>query len=669
MNPQSTRHLLPAGPFLAACLALVLSASLLFGDTAAWSIGTLYLCIAVRMILRARDWPLPSQALKLIILAAGFGAVLVSYGSILGIDAGLCILIILVALKLLETNTIRDFQVLVLLGYFLALCNLFFVQDLAHWLYIGLDVSILTGALICLYRPQNTARAIRTAFVMTVQALPIIILLYAFFPRTSGTLRGRFNAAVQGSKAMADRLEPGSIASLALRNDRAFRVQFPNGDMPPESQLYWRGVVLWRGEGLTWVPSGRLSVEHHNQLAGPTIHQQIILEPYGENWLFTLDHPAGNVPGSIYEPGSCLRSLRAIVFPLAYDVYSRPTNRETWLPPDQMFAATRKPTHVSSEVDALVNGWKADGADQRLVVRRALDYFRTNNFRYSLSPGSYVTNPLDDFLFHRRVGFCEHYAAAFATLMRVAGVPSRVVLGYLGGNFDGNLVTVRQSDAHAWCEVWFKGEGWERIDPTGVIAPERITGGMDSYLAGISTSNHSAAFTPGGQSSWRRWTEGSRLLWDNLSYQWDLHIMNYEEEEQHNLLSLVGLRGVRWSQLMAGLAAVITLVLGALALWMMRPAAGAREPAVVWFDRFCKRLAGAGVHREAWEGPLDFSTRAAKTFPSAAESILKVGEIYAHHRYGRNGASVDDLAQAVKAIGVLEPAESETKEVESPDRV
>jgi len=655
MKPATSSHdKLPAGSFLAASFALAFAASMLFGETAFWSIGTLYACIAVRIVLRTFDWPLPSQALKLFILAIGSASVLASYGSIVGIEAGLGILVILVALKLLETNSLRDFQVLVLLGYFLALCDLFFVQDLAHWLYIAVIVAVLTIALVRNHQGSGTFRSVRVGFTIALQALPIIVLLYLFFPRIYGGFRIRFSNATQSSNAMSDRMEPGSIASLALHHGRAFRVRFPDGNMPSEAELYWRGVVLWRGEGLTWVRSGQgLSPDRLRQSNGPEIHQQIILEPHGETWLFALDRPSRNpIPGGAnFEAGGCLRTLRAIVFPLAYDAYSRLENHETWIPADQRRMATLQPSNVSPEVQALVESWRAGGADPHLVIRRALNFFRTNGFQYTLTPGVYSTNnALDDFLFRRRIGFCEHYAGAFATLMRIAGLPSRVVLGYHGGSFDGNLVEVNQADAHAWCEVWLKDEGWERVDPTSVIAPDRINQGMEWYLARAQASLPGKAGTASTGASWWRWADGARLVWDNLSYQWDLRVMNYDTDEQRTLLATLGLAGHDWNRLLFGLGAIIAILLGAIGLFITRPSRRQEDPAVQCFGHFCRLLAKVGITREPWEGPLDYSNRAARERPTEAEHILKVGDLYTRARYGRTAVSLAELAQAVRDL-------------------
>ncbi len=235
--------------------------------------------------------------------------------------------------------------------------------------------------------------------------------------------------------------------------------------------------------------------------------------------------------------------------------------------------------------------------------------------------------------------------------MRIAGIPSRVVLGYLGGEFNGNYVEVLQSDAHAWCEVWIRGVGWERIDPTSVIAPERITEGFDSYLASR-VSGAGAAFRAGTRwAGLRRIYDGAHLFWANLTFQWDLRVLNYDSNHQRSLLAYTGLGGGRWSELSTGLVAMIVLILGAVALWLGRPAAIPTDPAARWFQRFCRVLAARGVERDPSEGPLHFTERAAARFPAEAEHLRRIGRLYVERRYGRNGAPIEELARAVRNLG------------------
>jgi transglutaminase-like putative cysteine protease len=453
---------------------------------------------------------------------------------------------------------------------------------------------------------------------------------------------------------MSDQLSPGSFARLT-RNERiAFRAEFPDGKLPSVSQLYWRGAVFWRGEGLTWI-RGRMDVgveDHARPLEGPAIRQRISLMPHGGNWLFALDRPATEVRDSAFDAGGCLQSNRPVVARQIYDVISRPENRETTPLPKDKIDALQLPKEVAPRVQKLVDSWRSPGASDHEVIESALRYFRKEKFTYSLTPQTYGADALAEFLFDRRTGFCEHYAAAFATLMRLAGIPSRVVVGYHGGEVGlANYLIVKQLDAHAWTEVWVKDEGWLRIDPTMVIAPERITSGSESFLESQALADRLASGgTSIGVAGLRDLLREARLVWDNLKYQWDLRVLSYDEDSQYNIFMLVGLDGMAPSTIIVWLIIGVLLLCGLLGLAFGRSTRVKLEPLLRDYQRFCGKLAAAGVRREPWEGPQHFSERAAAAFPQHATAIRKATASYIAARYARQSAAVSSFQRAVRAL-------------------
>ncbi len=634
-----------------ACLGLGLMTTPLWSQAAGWAVAFIYGSIGLRLLSSMRGWALPSQPVKLLFLTGGCTTVVVTYGTVLGMEPGLGILLFLVALKLLETRTARDFQVLILLGYFLGLCGLFFFQDLGHWLYIGGNVALLTGVLVRFHLGGNFGQAMRRASLMAAQALPIIILLYLFFPRIYGGFRIQIANPWQYTSGMSDKLEPGSVAALANDRTLVFRVTFPDGNMPPVSELYWRGIVLWKGDGLSWARAPWVSREWRPaNVDGPNIRQSIIMQPNGSTWLCALDRPCSVVPEANYESGGCLRAQHAVNHLFPYEISSRPLNHEQTLVRDQQEAALALPQKavISRQVKQLVQSWRNGAKDDRTVVVRALEYFHKEPFTYSLTPGPYpnMETAMDEFLFQRRAGFCEHYAGAFATLMRVAGIPSRVVMGYLGGSANANYVEVYQSDAHAWCEVWIKDQGWERIDPTNVIAPDRVSAGLEASHAANGAIGKMGSHWAELRRAWDR----AHLLWANLTFQWDLRVLNYDSEHQKSFLAYAGFGSWRWNELALGIAATILILLGAIAFWIIRPTKLPQDPAVAWFDRFSSVLARGGVERGTSEGPLHFVERAARHFPEEADSIRQIGELYVERRYGKGRVAMEELAGAVRGF-------------------
>ncbi len=640
-----------AVPLALTSAGIALSGAMLLGQFTSWPVFLLFATLCYRFLGYRFHLPAPSQWVKIALLCAGVVAVEVSNGTFAGVQPGLEILFVLVSLKLLETHRARDFQVLTILGYFLALCDLLFYQDLSHGLCIGFMVCLETAALVRFHQDEGIGNAIRTSFWIAMQAVPMIVLLYVFVPRLSTGIRLQFGPSAQANIGPPDRMDPGSIAALASQHGSAFWAAFPDGNIPAELDLYWRGLVLWRCDGLTWVRGGNLTPERRGAIFdGELIHQTIILQPHMGSCLYALDRPSSAVPGAIYEAGDSLHSQRPVSLPTLYEVYSQLRDRERSIPSDQLRMALQKPGRISPEVQALVQGWRQDGADDARVVRSAVGFFRGGKFTYSLTPGTYSEEGLDEFLFKRRIGFCEHYAAAFATLMRVAGIPSRVVLGFHGGDFTGVYINVRQSDAHAWCEVWLKNKGWLRIDPTSAIAPERITSGLESFLEKHGASADGGRPVSPAATEWRRFADGTRLMWDQLTYQWDLRVLNYDEGRQRGLISSIGLAAWRPDQFGLALILAGAVFVGGAMLWLAHVRRGSLDPAGRLYSRLCALLAARGVARHPWEGPIAFSQRAAEALPNCAEQIIAAGYTYALCRYGREGAHVKKLANWVRLV-------------------
>ncbi len=644
-------------PLVALELGLALAAAPLFGHVAGWTFALLFAAGAARLLMNRPGGRLPSLVGKVLLFGLGFGGILLTYGVFVGIAPGLSGLLLLVSLKLLETNTVRDFQVIALLGFFLALCALFFAQNLGLWLYVLAVFVVLSAALVHFHRGPGAGRpgrSVKLGAVLLLQALPIVALLFAFFPRGSQQTIVLTPPPATGG-GMSDQLSPGSVAALALGSAVVFRAEFPDGPVPSLPALYWRGGVLWRGNGLSWQRGPNLSAEDA-ALRGPTIRQRIVLEPHGGLALFALDRPATEIRGAYLAAGGVLQTQRPVLKQVPYEVISRPENRETELPSDQRRETLRPPLRVSPQLQALVARWRQAHPADRAVAEAALRYFRTERFTYSLEPGTY-TGPgaLDEFLFGRRTGFCEHYAAALATLLRVAGIPSRVVLGYHGGEYNarGRYVIVRQSDAHAWCEFWVKGEGWQRLDPTEVIAPDRLSSGLANYL------ETRAANASGRDSStaagWREVRRDLRLVWDNLSYQWDLHVLSFDGDGQQSFLATLGFGNFRWWEMTLTLLVGTALLLGVLGLWQRRPRRAPADAVTRAYALFCAALAAAGVRREPWEGPLHFGERAAAHCAPHAPAIREITALYLRLRYAAAPPPPATFLRAVRALPRLRP--------------
>ena len=207
---------------------------------------------------------------------------------------------------------------------------------------------------------------------------------------------------------------------------------------------------------------------------------------------------------------------------------------------------TRLPAGNNPQTLALAGQLRRRAGSDVAFVQTALAFFRTGGFTYSLTPPPLGPDPIDDFLFHTRTGFCGHYASAFVDLMRAGGVPARVVTGYLGGQlnpYDGTL-TVRQSDAHAWAEVWLADHGWTRVDPTAVVEPERLYRGiLDLLPFGLSAPERLLHTWPLLNTALERW--------DALNGWWTDRVVGFNYRSQLALLGDLGfhspeLRDAAW---------------------------------------------------------------------------------------------------------------------------
>jgi len=436
----------------------------MFGSLVSWVPWVFLLALAMKFWMEPRGYRLRLATLKLLLAAAALIAIFASYGSLKGVEPGISLLVVLVALKVLEAHTAREFQVMVLMGWVLCLCGFFLSQDFEIALSLLTAFALLLVALIQFYRGSSPGAfwpPLRTTCKILLQAAPLVVLLFVLFPRINTGLRFDFRANRSANTGFSDRLSPGSIAALANSSDIAFRAEFPGRTSTPPGQMYWRGAVMWHCDGLEWrAPYVPVSITSRGRGTGElsrgnAIRQRITLAPHGARWMFALDRPFEEPPGAILARGDYLWSVQTIRKARRYEVVSSLGAAGKELTPGERREALEVPPWISPAVRELAQSWTTQNSNPRTVVNSALQFFQARGFRYSLSPGEYRKSDLEQFLFHRRIGFCEHYAASFATLMRLAGIPARVVVGYLGGEYNdlGHFFLVRQADTHAWCEV------------------------------------------------------------------------------------------------------------------------------------------------------------------------------------------------------------------------
>jgi len=653
---------IPRQPLLWLAAALLFTLPPMFGSLATWIPSFFLLTLAMKFWMEPKGYRLRSTIWKLVLAAVTLAAIFFSYGSLKGIEPGVSVLVVLMSLKILEAHTTREFQVMVMMAWVLCLCGFFLSQDFAMALCLLAAFALLLVAQIQFHRglsPGSFWSPVGATCKLLAQAAPLVVLLFLLFPRINTGFRFEIDLRSAAS-GFSDRLSPGSIASLTNSPAIAFRAEFSDRKTRPPGPMYWRGVVMWHCEGMEWrapyapAPS---SVSSTQSPGNKAIRQRITIAPHGGRWMFALDRPFEIPPKAMLARGNYLWSVQPIRKARRYEVVSSSEVTAKELRPREREEALKVPASINPAVRELAQSWIAQNSNPRAIVTSALQFFRTQRFRYSLSPGEYKKNDLDQFLFHRRIGFCEHYATSFATLMRLAGIPARVVVGYLGGEYNdlGRFFLVRQADAHAWCEVWLPDSGWTRVDPTSAVAPGRASLDLNSFLArrvasGEMEARRSAFVTQLTRSAI---FTNIRLAWEALNYEWDTRVLGFDADVQESLLASVGIanRGpfLLITQTLVIAAALLVIYAG----WMQLRTRSRVDRVKTLYERFCRRAAHLGVRRSPWEGPSDFSRRAAQLLPNDAERIRQISNTYIALRYSPESEAVvlNRFAKEVNQFG------------------
>jgi transglutaminase-like putative cysteine protease len=576
----------------------------------------------------------PNKWLLMLITFAGTGGIAVSFHTLFGREVGVTLLMLLATLKLMELRTTRDAMAVIYLALFIIITNFFYSQSIPTALYMLATLFVITTTWIQLHGQNIPLRPrLRVAATLLLQAIPLTLILFILFPRVQGPLWGLPQDAYSSS-GLDDRMSPGSLSRLILSEAVAFRVSYK--DKPPlREQMYWRGPVMWNFDGRTWTPGSATEQYLAPQFTerSQTIDYIVTLEPHNKTWLFALD-----VPDKISFPTTLsydfrLYSKKPINSRVRYEARSNLGYRANLQESvTQIRRALQLPKSFNPRARQLAAEWKTDNSTDTAIVQVALSYFNRQGFQYTLEPPPLGTNGIDDFLFETRQGFCEHYASAFVFLMRAANVPARVVTGYLGGEFNdvGNYYIVRQSDAHAWAEVWLNGQGWVRIDPTGVIAPARIQTGMSAAVSNNAALPFMARNPP-------QWLRNLSLNWDALANQWNQWVLGYDTERQFAFLTRLGMESVTWQRMAMNMAAGLGLLVAVFALFMLRQLYTRNKTDKVqaaWL-KLCKRMAKAGLPRASHEGALDYAARIAAARPELAENLHDLATRYNAIRYGK----------------------------------
>ncbi len=632
-------------------LALAAAAFSHLGELPGWVNLTLVAAVAWRYAVARRGLQLPPRWLRLLAAGGAVLAVLASFRTVNGVEAGTALLAMMAAVKLLETRNERDLTVLVFISYFLLYAVLLRDQGLSKL------PMLLAGALLstaALYRVHGGAASgspselLRRAAGLVWPAVPLAILLFLLFPRLPGPFWG-IEARQSARTGLDDEIMLGDVSDLSVSGAVAFRVRF-DGAIPPPAQRYWRGPVLHEFDGRRWRrPRAQSFPQQPVAWTGAPVDYQITLEPHDRPWILALDLPAEwPEREALRSYDFVLQARRPITRVASFRLRSYPAYvAGTELPMSLRNRDLQLPDSGNPRTLAFGQSLARRHADPLAIVDELLRMFRVQPYVYTLDPPRLADDAVDEFLFETRTGFCEHYAAAFTLVMRAAGVPARIVTGYQGGEFNplGGYLLVRQSDAHAWAEVWVSGRGWLRVDPTAAVAPERIELG--------------AAAIDANEPALTRILEDSELVvrighaWDFVNDFWNERVVRFDAELQFSLLERLGVEEPDWRTLGLGLTAVVATFFVALSAWL---AWTFRTPARDWPERLharaAARLARRGVVRRLAEGPVAYLDRAALHCPELRADLEIIRDLYVAARYGPS-PDEEDLRRLKHRVDLL----------------
>ncbi len=581
----------------------------------------------------------PGRFIRRLLTAVALAAVLVGIG--LGVKGQffVALLLVMAGLKPLEIRNHRDRMVTIFLAYFLVITSLFQSESLPITFYMFISILVTTAALIRINHPGSNLRDnLRLSARIMVQALPLMAILFFLFPRIHGSIWA-FSTSPSGKTGFSDVITPGDLSLLVKNNKTAFRAEF-KGDIPPPRHRYWRGIVFWKFDGKSW-HKGDFHIPWLKKLpvGQGTVAYSLLLEPQNSKWIFALDLPLERPSRTRLLDDYTLVSRQVITKQTRFELKSRtayttgPLERWAQLPAYQL------PEQGNPRARVLAQTWARQAAGPGEIIDRAIGFFRNNDFVYTLKPPLLNEDPIDTFLFKTRKGYCEHYASAFAFLLRAAGVPCRLVGGYLGGELNpyGNYLVVRQSDAHVWAEVWLENRGWVRVDPTAAVAPRRIAGGIEGSVPADELPGFLLfdKYGPLGK-TWRE----IRFGWDAANIMWDLWFSDYSFQQQKELLEKLGIRVGSWqgmAKMLLSMAGGVMFIAALIAVWSVRKPPGKKDPVLATYTHFCARLAKIGIPRKPEQGPADFAKTVCAARKDLKPEVETITDLYILLRYNRGG--------------------------------
>jgi transglutaminase-like putative cysteine protease len=638
----------------------------------AWLLLIALTCVVWRLLIFSGRLSYPGKITRIVAVLFTLGVSVYQMRSLgIGLESAASLLTLGFVFKLIEMRYQRDVYVVLSLCFVMSMVAFLYSQSAVMTIYVSLCVTVIVAAMISVNRSVQEAKrkpTLRIATRIALQALPLTIVLFLLFPRIAPLWAVPVPTS-GGTTGVTDEMSPGDLSQLGRSNELAFRVQFEDSPPPLHAELYWRGLVLEEFDGETWSRSrSRSPYGIASQLAdfqwqwqdriavqGEPLVYNVILEPTQQPWLYGL-HLAEPETDNLFQSrnfevfNSGLVSTRT-----SYDMRSYPNNQTDLILLDSARRrALQLPEQGNQRARDFATELRAAENSERDYVYAVLAFFQQNPFFYTLNPALLNQNRVDDFLFNTQEGFCEHYASAFTFLMRAAGIPARVVVGYHGAEYNRfeDFMMVYQYNAHAWSEVWLDGEGWVRVDPTGAVSPERIEQGVEAALADDPAFMEESLLAAVGLGGFN-WINTLRLRLEAVEYEWNRRVVNYNEEQQFELFDeLFGeIDDEKLISLLVLLAGLVVIGIG-LAV-TRRDGMQSRDSITQLYLKLSDELDRIGLSRLPGEGPLAYRDRVVSQRPELDSAINELTKLYVHLNYAQPRITAQSEKAYVKTMRAL----------------
>jgi len=619
----------------------------------AWLLVACVLLAGWRWLAQTGRLRLPGRWLRIGIMLVLMAIYIATVRGHFSVDTASSFFVLAVGLKWLETRNTRDFYVVFFILVYLAAVNFLFRQAI---LWALIDFSAIALLLVGLQHlnapdlPAGTRNGWKRLGMLTLKTLPVVILLFVFFPRMA-PLWSVPMVSGQARTGLSDTMRPGDISNLAQNSERAFRVTF-GGEPPAYQERYWRGLILDYLDDETWRRSEQELPQRPARIARDggvgTLEAgqyDVLLEPTDRKWAFALKNSSAVSDNLVETAQNLFEFRRPADTSVRYRLELQGENRQAQsLSLFERRRYLQLPAQGNPRARALGTRLARDGTPEA-VVRQLLQRFREQAYYYTLRPPEMPDDGIDALLFDEKRGFCAHYAGAATFVFRAAGIPARIVAGYQGGEpgAGGEYLIVRQYDAHAWTEVWLQGRGWVRVDPTAAIAPERIESGLREAV------EEEGSFLEDDLMSPQRYGDLEMLQWaalqlDRINYQWQRWVVGYQGQSQMDLMSRlpggIGLKELGYLTAgVVGLALLVAALVSAMRVQRGQKQDRFRRIVGSW-QRFCEQ---SGVPVRTGETPDVLAERLAEALPATADSARSFARLVNRHYYSQPTEVASDL--------------------------